>query len=72
MYAKHFLKMLLGLLVMAILGVAGLVLVNYYSKTGETPQEAIKSIGTIPTVAGGTISTKEKAPPVTHAPIKTR
>jgi hypothetical protein len=29
MYAKHFFKMLLGLIGMAILGIAGLVIVNH-------------------------------------------
>lgn len=33
MYVKHFLKMLLGLILMAIIGVGGLVLLNHYSKT---------------------------------------
>ena len=34
MYAKHFLKMLLALFGMAIIGVCGLVLANHYAKAG--------------------------------------
>lgn len=32
MYTRHFIKMLLWLAFMAIIGVGGLVLANYYSK----------------------------------------
>lgn len=34
MDVKHFLKMLLGLVCMAAIGIGGLVLANHYSKTG--------------------------------------
>ena len=37
MYVKHFLKMLLGLILMAAIGIGGLFLADYYSKkTGGT------------------------------------
>jgi hypothetical protein len=32
MYVRHFFKMLLGLVCMAVIGVAGLAVANYYSK----------------------------------------
>ena len=32
MYTKHFFKMLIGLALMAAIGIAGLVIANYYSK----------------------------------------
>ena len=35
MYAKHFFKMLFGLILMGAIGVGGLVLANHYSK-GQT------------------------------------
>ncbi len=38
MYVRHFLKMLLGLILMAVIGIGGLVAANYYSKKG-TPTE---------------------------------
>ena len=36
MYARHFLKMFIWLLVMAAIGIGGLVLANYYSKGSVT------------------------------------
>lgn len=36
MYAKHFFKMLLGLVLMAAIGIGGLVLADHYSKTGAS------------------------------------
>ncbi len=42
MYARHFIKMLLGLAVMAVIGLGFLVIVNRYSNraplTGITPE----------------------------------
>ncbi len=35
MYVKHFLKMFFGLILMAAIGVGGLVLLNHYSKTAS-------------------------------------
>ena len=35
MYARHFLKMLLGLVGMAVIGIGGLLVANHYSK-GDT------------------------------------
>ncbi len=32
MYVRHFIKMLIGLLFMAALGIAGLVIANHYAK----------------------------------------
>ena len=32
MYVKHFIKMLLGLVVMGAIGITGLVIANHYSK----------------------------------------
>ena len=36
MYTRHFLKMFLWLIVMGLLGIAGLVIANHYSKTGKS------------------------------------
>lgn len=36
MYVKHFFKMLLGLIVMALIGVAGLLIINHYSKSSDS------------------------------------
>lgn len=40
MYVRHFLKMLFWLVVMAGVGIGGLVLANYYSKTPTTTTTA--------------------------------
>jgi hypothetical protein len=36
MYVRHFIKMFLWLIVMAGIGIGGLVLANHYSKTSAT------------------------------------
>lgn len=36
MYVKHFLKMLLGLVLMAVIGIGGLFVANYYSGQSGT------------------------------------
>ena len=40
MYARHFFKMLLGLLGMALIGVVGLAISDYYSQHGAVQAKA--------------------------------
>lgn len=49
MDVKHFMRMVLGLIGMAIVGLIGLVLVNHYSK-GETANVAPSSQNTLQNV----------------------
>ncbi len=37
MYVKHFLKMLFGLILMAVIGIGGLFVANYYSGQSGNP-----------------------------------
>ena len=54
MYAKHFFKMLLGLILMAVIGIGGLLLADHYSKAGQTTglPSITTSVKTAPGVFG--------------------
>lgn len=41
MYVRHFFKMLLGLLFMAVLGIGGLLILNYYSGKAAAVKPAV-------------------------------
>jgi|GEM_PF-5576827 len=62
MYVRHFLKMLVGLVVMGAIGVAGLVVANYYSKVQEQALERPAPTAPAPASFHGTVTLQPMAP----------